>query len=536
MTCGGRAVGQVGADDAAPEDSPCASGEYDADSGPGRECRVLTECSVGSYEAYPPPTAETDRKCAPCESGHWDHDQDFHTACSAWSDCLPGWSAVPGSATTDRACVPCAEGTFADARNSEECVPWTECSVGDAEAQAGSADHDRICQGDGWTRQFGTEWYETIESGFVDGVGALYVVGNADNELPSEVNTITYTGAFVRKYDADGAELWTLGTEGSVSSVAVQADGSMYVAGRVYRIAEADEHEAYLRKYDAHGEELWRRQIGTDKSDSVQALSVDGWGNVVVVGATSGAFPGYTDDDEDLSDAFLRKYDADGTELWTRQFGTEEGDGGNRVVADQAGSVYVAMGTFNGNPGDPEEGSHAYLRKFDATGTLVWTADFPGTEEFVEALAVDASGNVVVGGSVFGALPGQVSSGHGDGFVRKYDALGNELWTRQFSAIGYVNVPSVSIAPNGDVIAGGYFETDLDEHDLITAWDVFVRRFDADGADVAQLEFGSTEDDQVTFVGTDGTGHVFVAGETGGALPGQTAFGSYDCFVVKLAL
>ena len=40
-------------------------------------------------------------------------------------------------------------------------------------------------------------------------------------------------------------------------------------------------------------------------------------------------------------------------------------------------------------------------------------------------------------GSTFGTLPGQSGSGDMDCFIRKYDFVGNEVWTRQFGTYGY---------------------------------------------------------------------------------------------------
>src|SRR6185295_11877014 len=57
-----------------------------------------------------------------------------------------------------------------------------------------------------------------------------------------------------------------------------------------------------------------------------------------------------------------------------------------------------------------------------------------GTEQYDDgtAIAVDATG-VYVAGRTEGVLPGQVEGGKIDGFVRKYDFSGIEIWTRQFS-------------------------------------------------------------------------------------------------------
>jgi outer membrane protein assembly factor BamB len=46
-------------------------------------------------------------------------------------------------------------------------------------------------------------------------------------------------------------------------------------------------------------------------------------------------------------DAFVRKYNPDGQELWTRQFGSQGRDSAATVAVDDAGGVYV-VGTTSG--------------------------------------------------------------------------------------------------------------------------------------------------------------------------------------------
>jgi hypothetical protein len=60
---------------------------------------------------------------------------------------------------------------------------------------------------------------------------------------------------------------------------------------------------------------------------------------VVVVGSTYGAFPGQTHLGE--ADVFVRKYDADGTVIWTQEFGTTGVDWAEAVAIDHEGAVAV---------------------------------------------------------------------------------------------------------------------------------------------------------------------------------------------------
>src|SRR5437762_3541924 len=122
---------------------------------------------------------------------------------------------------------------------------------------------------------------------------------------------------------------------------------------------------------------------------------------------------------------------------WLRQFGSDftgSGQGldpARAVAAD--GNVYVVGDLPHALPGQTSAGGvDAYVRKYDAAGAELWTRQFgTAVNDFPGGLAADASG-VYVAGSTHGTLPGQTSAGDEDAFVRKYDAAGTELWTRQF--------------------------------------------------------------------------------------------------------
>src|SRR2546427_11000644 len=104
-------------------------------------------------------------------------------------------------------------------------------------------------------------------------------------------------------------------------------------------------------------------------------------------------------------------YDRRGTSLWPRQFGTSHFDQANGIALDASG-VYVSGLTWDALPGQTSAGSgDAFLRKYDASGNVVWTRQF-GSSAVDQAyeIAVDASG-AYVAGDAEGAIPAQTSPG-----------------------------------------------------------------------------------------------------------------------------
>src|SRR5207253_403756 len=219
---------------------------------------------------------------------------------------------------------------------------------------------------------------------------------------------------------------------------AVDADGNVYVAGGLGGPFPGSQITggAFLRKYDAAGNELWTRQFGFGKQsgfgppDSAFALAIDG-PDVYVAGFIGyGVLPGQSS--PGYWDAFVRKYDGDGNELWTSQFGTDDADEAT-AVAVNGSAVYIAGFTRGALPGQTSAGADdAFVRKYDNAGNELWTHQFgtSGSDQ-ITGLAADASG-VYLSGFTGGTLPGQTSAGGQDAFIRRYDAAGNVLWTSQF--------------------------------------------------------------------------------------------------------
>ena len=174
----------------------------------------------------------------------------------------------------------------------------------------------------------------------VDGSG-IYVAGNTTGPLPGQSYAGGAVDAFLRKYTLDGTELWTheFGTSASDGVSGISIDGTgIYILGTTEGVLPGQTNtglkDAYVRKYDLDGIELWTRQFGTSASEEAYAISVHGSG-VYLAGSTQGSFPG--ENKSGFLDAFVKKFDTDGTELWTDQFGSSA----NGISADASG-VYVS--------------------------------------------------------------------------------------------------------------------------------------------------------------------------------------------------
>lgn len=327
------------------------------------------------------------------------------------------------------------------------------------------------------------------------------------------------------KLDTAGNVQWTrqFGTasDDSIKGLAADATGVYVVghtAGTLTGQSSAGRTDAFVRKYDVDGNELWTRQFGTSNDDEALGAALDATG-FYVVGSVQGALPGQSYLNSD--DAFLRKYTPTGTEVWTRQFGTGNGDRAYGVAADTSG-VYVVGSTF-GDLAQPSAGTDGFIRKYDSNGTVAWTRQISASsaEDIAYAVAVSSSG-VYIAGSTGGAFPGQTRfGGLRDGWARKYDLNGNEQWTRQIGSDGEDLAYGVAATARWVYVA------------VIVARDTLLKRYDANGGDTGSLRLETADREYPYAVAVDGNA-AYLAGSKDGSSLQQTPAGDLDALVVRV--
>src|SRR5262249_36565624 len=151
----------------------------------------------------------------------------------------------------------------------------------------------------------------------------------------------------------------------------------------------------------------WLRQFGAPGLDFARGVAADG--SVYVAGNTFGTLPDQTH--AGAEDAFVRKYDAAGNVLWTRQFGTAGSDQANGVAVDATG-VYVVGLTVTS-----ADDRNAFVLKLDTDGNALWSRQISiSSNDEPTGVAVDGSAVYVLGES----LAVLTDSSFSDGFVRKY--------------------------------------------------------------------------------------------------------------------
>jgi hypothetical protein len=373
----------------------------------------------------------------------------------------------------------------------------------------------------------------------VDAQGNVYVTGPTNGSLDEQPPCGGFD-IFVTRYNPDGAKAWTrqLGSAGNDTGTAVRVDpsGNVYVAGAVTGSLDGlparGGEDVVLAKYAADGTKLWTRQWGTTGNDQSGGIAVDAAGAVYVTGYVEAALDGQAHAGGE--DVFLVKYDAAGELLWTRQWGTAGGDLGYGCAVDAAGDVYVAGRTSGGMDGESHAGDHdLFLVKFDGQGTRRWTRLLgTASQERGMGLATDAAGGVYVSGFSGGALDAQPHAGNEDILLVKYDGSGLKLWTRLWGTAAEDRGTGVAVDAAGNVCVTGFTEASLDGQPHLGGLDVFLSCWSSLGSKIVTRQWGSPFEDRGLALALDAAGNFYVTGFTDGTFNGQTGNGLYEIFLL----
>jgi hypothetical protein len=374
-----------------------------------------------------------------------------------------------------------------------------------------------------WSRQFGTDTSDEATAVAVDGSHNIFVGGNTWGSL-SGPNAGLCDG-FLRKYDYQGAVLWTtqFGTPESdkVHDVTTDASGGAYVVGYTGPLSRpgAQDTDAYVRRYDAGGGLLWAQTFGTQADDSAFGVAVDRLGNAYVAGRTAGSLFAANAGDVDV---FLCKYDANNNLVWSRQVGSAGSDWSARhcLALDPSGNIYIG-GATSGDLGGPNPNLYKqlFLIKYTPEGDLAWKKQYAQWSNSSGGnLAANAAGKIGMTGYWNGALGNRLDTG------------GNVEWTTSLDFLG----PGTSTygyglaldAGGGACIAGDAFYNDND---------VLICGLDASGKYLWHLLQSTMYGDSAYDVAVDSWDRIYVVGWTEGSLFGVNPSPRYgDAFVEVL--
>jgi hypothetical protein len=381
-----------------------------------------------------------------------------------------------------------------------------------------------------WTSQFGTTVSERSNSAAPDGAGGMYLSGYTLGSLggPNAGNQ----DAWVARYGHSGNQLWIrqLGTLNSDFAQAIAPDGTggTFVGGLTdgnLGGPNAGLSDGWFAHYDGAGNQTWKRQLGTATSDSIWAMAQDGLGGVYVSGQTAGNLGGPS---AGGGDAWLARYDSAGNQIWIRQLGSSNNEISQCAAPDGSGGVYVSGYTQGSLAGPLVSMWDTWLARYDSGGNQLWIRQSSTTgDDFSRAAAADGSGGVYIAGQI--APP--AGQGYPDAWLARYDSAGNQTWFRQFgSPVGDYAFAAASDGWGGAYVSG-HTQGNVAGPNAGGS-DAWLAHYDNGGTQTWAVQLGTPSADFADALTSDGSGGVFVSGQTDGNLGGPSG-GQSDVWLAR---
>ncbi|MBT7203535.1 MAG: hypothetical protein HN867_08595 [Deltaproteobacteria bacterium] len=208
------------------------------------------------------------------------------------------------------------------------------------------------------------------------------------------------------------------------------------------------------------------------------------------------------------TDAFLTKYDPDGTHLWTRQVGSAGEDVSMGTATDLLGNTFMAgytQGELTEN--NSAGGLDAFLVKFSSFGKELWRRQFGlSGDDVVLALTADEEGSVYLTGQTSQTLAGHQSAGGVDLFVAKFDIVGRLQWSQQWGTGGHDLGAEISVDVQGQLNLLGLRVSETQNTEV----EYFYTRLDASTGDILWTLPLKTETPDATGLALDYTGNAFL--------------------------
>jgi gliding motility-associated-like protein len=245
----------------------------------------------------------------------------------------------------------------------------------------------------------------------------------------------------------------------------------------------------FLLKFSASGNLLWATYYGGFGEESAYSVETDMNGNVFVTGWTksqdfpiqsagAGSYnqPTYGGG---FMDAFILKFQNNGTRLWASYYGGSGQDQGFGLSTDFQGNLWITGKTDSPNfptqnTGTFFQGTHAgesdaFILKFDNLGIRQWATYYGGAgSDEGHSISTDADGNAFVSGETFsdnfntqnsGGYFQSNYGGAGDAFILKFTDNGSRLWATYYGGNSYDIGISICNDSQGNLFVMGSTES-----------------------------------------------------------------------------
>lgn len=278
-------------------------------------------------------------------------------------------------------------------------------------------------------------------------------------------------------------ELWVRDFGGAAQdgAYAIEAtqDGGYVVAGFSETFSPGSFIAAYVVKTDAAGELEWAKSYEPSDAENIAAAVRQLPDGGYAIAGRTGFNGGF--------DSFLLRTDAEGNELWQKEYDAGDDDRAHALALTSDGGFILAGQAWF--PEGPFGNYDYWVVKTDGEGNLEWARSFEYNDDFAPgadvALAVE---EVSAGGYVIAGFTNTIVW---DGWVVRTDALGNVIWDQNYGGGSSGELSSIRELDDGGFILCGSFATNFGDVDIALV------RTDESGQTQWTKTFGLAQQDDV---------------------------------------
>ena len=300
---------------------------------------------------------------------------------------------------------------------------------------------DDIPHNKSWNPKIGQFAYDTDDyvslGEFTEGIETLYVA------LHAEVQKLDENGNVIQEETA-----WGNG---------IDLGGNSWALYFIYTVVLEPPIDCTPGWANSWGGNAYDVIAGVEATDSGFVYVSGYFGSTVDFDPGEGVANGSSNGNED---AYVSKFDSEGTFYWSRQWGGSGREYGVDVTSDSLGNIYVGgyfEGTVDFDPGDQgfhevnsNEGQDAFVLKLDAEGEFQWVQTWGGSQ-------IDRAVGISAGASDFIYVTGWNTNSNRSALLKKLNPSdGSVMWTNIWGSSGADVGEGVAIDDAGNIHFAGY--------------------------------------------------------------------------------
>ncbi len=369
-------------------------------------------------------------------------------------------------------------------------------------------------------QDYSYQWGKAVDGSYLTGVSKVVETENSDlifvagfqQTVDADISegileytvTVGTSNPFITRISAEGEFIWALHISGQavVNALLLDDEENIYIAGSFEgtvdfdsgaEIAEATSlggPDCYVAKYTSSGEFLWVKNFGAIEIQTVEALSMDIDGNLIL----TGNFENTVDFDPNggiaeltplvnpgSEDIFVVKWTEEGVFVWVKQLGGIGLQSNYGMTLDQQQNIVITGCFTDVMDCDPDISEFlltpigtnftVFLVKLDPDGEFIWAHQIgEGSQDIGIGIKTDKFDNIYYTGHFDGTVDFDagvgitelITYGSRDVFISKLAPDGTFLWVSRLGGTETEHPTDIDIDADGNIYTTGFFQTTCD--------------------------------------------------------------------------